>query len=87
MAAITSGAHACSSNDWERKRKMLPLVMIFVDDEAPVMLERRMWSHQWLLRILLRWPSFRNNDVVSQSILVITDDYAPRAGQFTHGAL
>ena len=45
MAAVHRGvcAHASNWNDWDRNQKLVVLMML-LDDEAPMMLERQVWS-------------------------------------------
>ena len=52
MAAVHRGvrAHASNWNDLDRNRKLVVVLMMLLDDEAPMMLERQVWCRQWLLR-------------------------------------
>ena len=52
MAAVHRGVrdHASTLNDWDRNRKLVVVLMMLLDDEAPMMLERQVWCRQWLLR-------------------------------------
>jgi len=48
MAAVHRGVRGYSSNwnDWGRSRKLVVVLMMLLDDEAPVMLDRQVLSRQ-----------------------------------------
>ena len=51
MAAIVDKCHPpFFQSDWDKKKKMLVILMMLMDEEDSVMLKRRIWCRQWLLR-------------------------------------
>jgi hypothetical protein len=51
MAAIVDKCHPpFSRSDWDQKKKMLVILMMLMDEEDSVMLKRRIWCRQWLIR-------------------------------------
>ena len=75
MAAVHRGVrgHASNWNDWDRSQKLVVVLMMLLDDEAPLMLERQVWRCQWLLRCTVRGAY---NTIFKELVVKDTSDFA-----------
>ena len=75
MAAVHRGVrgHASNWNDWDRNRKLVVVLMMTLDDEALLMLERQVWCCQWLLLCTERGAY---NTIFKEWVVEDTSDFA-----------
>ena len=61
MAALHRGVrdHASNWNDWDRNQKLVAVLMMLLDDEAPMMLQRNMMA-SYLSSLLWGIASLKN---------------------------
>ena len=45
-----AGVDASNYDHWNRKRKLITLLTMLVDDESPLTVDRQIWTREWILR-------------------------------------